>query len=246
VRKERQLHLDQTRHGGYRPGAGRPRGNRVSHLARPRVTRHTPVHVTLRLKPGFRKLRKKALYRVIRACLRKVNPELGMQVVHHSVQDTHMHFLVEADDQEALARGMQGLSIRLAKGLNRELGRKGKVFGDRYHAEVLRTPRQTRNGLCYVLNNERHHRHVNFQDPPPRGRVDEYSSAAWFDGWSKRIRRPKGCTGPPPHPPPRSWLLRTGWRKHHRPIDPDEVPGPSAYSRKELVNGELPPMLMRF
>ena len=196
----------------------------MSHLARPNVTRHTPVHVTLRLKPGFPKLRKKALYRVIRACLRQVNPELGMQVVHHSVQDTHMHFLVEAEDQEALARGMQGLSIRLAKALNRELGRKGTVFADRYHAEVLRTPRQVRNGLSYVLNNYNHHLYDRYEDVPKGCWVDAYSSGPWFDGWSRRIRRPKGCTGPPPHPPPRTWLLRRGWRKHPL-IDPNEIPG---------------------
>jgi hypothetical protein len=37
---------------------------------------------------------------------------------------------------------MHGLAIRLALAVNRALGRKGQVVGDRYHARPLRTPRQ--------------------------------------------------------------------------------------------------------
>ncbi len=58
----------------------------------------------------------------------------------HGGAGEHLHFIVEADDNRALSEGMQGLSVRLAKGLNRLMGRHGKVFADRFHAHVLRTP----------------------------------------------------------------------------------------------------------
>ena len=52
---------------------------------------------------------------------------------------------------------MQGLGIRLAKAINRRLGRKGRVWEDRYHGRPLRTPREVRHGLAYVLLNARKH-----------------------------------------------------------------------------------------
>src|SRR5438045_2077825 len=42
------LQLEFSTHGGRRKGAGRPRGERVSHAARPEFTKVLPVLVTLR------------------------------------------------------------------------------------------------------------------------------------------------------------------------------------------------------
>ena len=72
---------------------------------------------------------------------------------------------------------MQGLLIRIAKGLNRLWKRKGRVFGDRFHG-ALKTPREVRNALAYVLNNARKHRISVPEDEP-----DAFSSGRWFDGW---------------------------------------------------------------
>jgi hypothetical protein len=52
---------------------------------------------------------------------------------------------------------MQGLAIRIAKGLNRLWGRKGKVFEDRFHERVLETPREVRTALAYLVHNARRH-----------------------------------------------------------------------------------------
>ena len=52
--------------------------------------------------------------------------------------------LVEAEDKNALARGLQGLEIRVAKAVNRASRRKGHVFADRYHARILKTPAEVR------------------------------------------------------------------------------------------------------
>jgi putative transposase len=73
------------------------------------------------------------------------------------VQGNHIHLIVEAENKRALARGMQGLQIRIAKGLNRVMKRRGKVFSDRYHAHILRTPTEVRNALRYVRENHRKH-----------------------------------------------------------------------------------------
>jgi hypothetical protein len=114
-----------------------------------------------------------------------------------------MHLLVEADEPRALGRGMQGLGIRLAKAVNRRLGRKGRVWADRYHARALLTPREVRNGLVYVLLNGRKH---GVSGPG----IDPCSSGAWFNGWRDGLEAPQVSTL---MPLPRSWLLGAGWRR---------------------------------
>jgi hypothetical protein len=117
---------------------------------------------------------------------------------------------------------MQGLSIRIAKGLNSHWGRKGKVFDDRYHARVLRTPLEVRRGIAYVINNSRKHARER-GSRLARGWIDPFSSGASFDGWSDARRRPRADEAVES---PRSWMLRIGWRRHGL-IGIEEVPGAS-------------------
>lgn len=212
--------------GGEREGAGRKRGNRVSHAARPVLARGRPVHATLRLRGDVPSLRRKALLVVVEAALRGVLGREGFRVVHYSIQSNHAHFIIEATEGDLLARGMQALSIRLAKGMNRALDRQGAVLSDRYHARALRTPREVRNALCYVLQNHRRHvaadlvRGNAILDP---AWIDPCSSGAVFDGWgADPLARPHRGTLPPVSAA-RSWLLTVGWRRHGL-VGVDEVP----------------------
>lgn len=142
-----------------------------------------------------------------------------MRVNHFSIQSNHLHLTVEARDGRALTRGMQGLAIRLAKNLNKLWDRSGKVWAERYYARILRTPREVRRALAYVLNNARHHG-LWF---PPRC-WDPFSSGRWFDGWREPIRPAPAHESP--CVAPRTWLQRLGWRRHGL-VSLDEVPGGS-------------------
>lgn len=95
--------------------------------------------------------------RVAEKALHVAKERFGMRVTHLSIQGNHLHLVVEAASKEALSRGMQGLTVRLARGINKVLGRKGKVFEDRYHANVLRSTRAVRNVIRYVRNNRKIH-----------------------------------------------------------------------------------------
>ncbi|MEM6370075.1 MAG: transposase [Myxococcota bacterium] len=218
-RRKRQLSLELRRtrktgerRGGFRPNAGRkPTAARplVPHGRREAVRSGEPRHVTLRLRRDLPSLRRKRVYSVVRGALQTARDRLGMRVVHWSVMSNHLHLIVEAKDRWALSRGMQGLKIRMAKALNRLWDRSGAVFGDRYHARALRTPREVRNALLYVLNNYRKHEKA-------RGRllspdfVDPFSTAAGFDGWRSRRAHPIVAMIPAR---PKTWLLRVGWRR---------------------------------
>jgi REP element-mobilizing transposase RayT len=161
------------------------------------------VHVTLRLNEGLPTLRRDSSRAVIERTFRVARERSGFRLAQYSLQTNHVHLIAEADDEDALSRGMQGLLVRVARALNRLWARKGPVFADRYHARPLRTPREVRNALAYVLHNARHHglRVLG---------IDMYSSGRWFDGWSRKLvfaSRGPAATA-------RTWLLRVGWRLH--------------------------------
>jgi hypothetical protein len=150
----------------------------------------------------------------------------GFRLVHFSVQHNHLHLVCEAEDERALARGMQGLSIRIARALNRRFERSGRVFADRYHSRPLRTPREVRHALAYVINNARHH-------GPKRGPgwMDPCSSAVFFKGWQRGTWIDQGecleelwSDAGRPFAAPATWLLCTGWKRHGL-LATDEVPG---------------------
>ena len=209
------------RHGGRRRGAGRKRTNKRRggpHRKRPELSPRHPVHVTLRARQRFPDMRRLDYYAVIRKVLAHYLGGEGFRIIHGSIQNTHFHFLVEARDKRALTRGVQSLTIRLSFALT---GGIGKVFEERYGAVQVRTARQARNTLAYVLNNWRRHR-VWAGDAP----VDPYSSGVTFAGWSARpqFTIPDGYL-PLPVSPPRTALLQSEWKRFGL-IDPFERPGP--------------------
>jgi putative transposase len=199
-----------------------PKGMRVvAHRVRPEVDARHPVHVTLKVAAEVGRLRKRKVYQAVRRALRGCLARVDYRVVHISIQDTHLHVLVEAEDKRALARGMQGFTISAAKWINRAMGRaRGTVFPRRYHATYISTPTQARNEIAYILNNWLKHR-ANRGRP---WRIDPYSSAWQFDGWAT----PHGYAAPKeplPVAAAQSWLLREGWaRAPGGKIRLDEVP----------------------
>jgi len=213
--------------GGKRPGAGRkPKGLKagVSHRTRAALAARFPVHVTVRLRPGLPGLRKKRTARFLFDCFFEGCDRFGFRLIQFSVQTNHMHFIAEAKDRRALSRGMQGLLIRIAKRLNKWWVRKGSVFDDRYHDHILRTPREVRNALAYVLNNVR--KHAREHGRKLLTLLDPFASGRWFDGWRDASARSVSAHSRPVATA-RSWLLQKGWRRHGL-IQGGEIPGDRA------------------
>jgi REP element-mobilizing transposase RayT len=218
--------LSRPRGRPKKPGAGAP------HVARPSFDRWTPVHVTLRVLPGLRSLRGCKTFRAVHRALSSGNKRPDFRLVEYSVQSTHFHFIVESPSTQSLTRAVQGLAIRLARTVNRALGRSGTVFGDRYRSRVISGPRDARNTLRYVLNNAR--RHVRSARRNQTRWKDPCSSAPWFRKWSVPSHVPRfvpdqrylfltalGSAAVAP----RTALLTTGWSRAG-PIDLLHTPGP--------------------
>jgi hypothetical protein len=175
--------------GGARRQAGRkPKEGerpRLRHSARPPHGRANPVHVTLRRAPGLPSFRSQSVVIAFEERLRAASRG-GFRVTQYSIQSDHIHLVVEAADRLGLSRGVQGLAIRLARGLNRELRRRGKVWGDRYHARELASPRAVRHALVYVLLN--HKKHIGVEPGTPMGTAPRASNGARARSTGARAR----------------------------------------------------------
>jgi REP element-mobilizing transposase RayT len=193
-----------------------------------------PVHVVLRVVAAVGNLRRRSVYHAIREATLTAARLGKIRIVHLSVQRTHLHLLVEAHGKDALARGMQGFQISAAKHINAAISkgrpgprRRGAVFPDRYHAEIITSPRQARHALAYVLLNWR--KHGEDLNPVTRGwRIDWFSSAVMFPDWIEYGDEVLLWRGPTTYEPlwvyrPDTWLLKVGW-KQHGPISCRDVP----------------------
>jgi len=209
--------------GGRRKGAGRkPKGAKagIPHRRRLVLKARTPLHVTVRCGEGVWRLRRWRVAKVLGRAFRGGCARDGFRIVQFSVMGNHIHLVIEADSAYALSEGMRAWTIRVARAINRALGRKGKVFPERYHAVRLKTARQVRASLCYVLQNARRH-----GIDVPAGAPDVFSSAWWFDGWDHDLWR---ASWDPPREATtvaaaEGWLLTQGWRRWGL-IGVDEVP----------------------
>jgi REP element-mobilizing transposase RayT len=210
--------------GGKRNHAGRrPKGPRagVRHSTRPAHRTAHPVHVTLRALAVVGSLRDCPVFNALESALAAAS-SAAFRLVHYSIQHDHLHLIAEAHDRRVLIRGVQGLAIRCARAVNRAARRHGRVWADRYHARALRTPREVRAALVYVLQNWK-------KTVPDAERLDPCATGFWFDGW--RGPRPRWSRPPPGEAPPvrtpRTWLLATGWRRYGL-IGLDERPRPAS------------------
>jgi REP element-mobilizing transposase RayT len=211
---------------------GQKRGY-VLHTPRAEVNPRHPQHVTLTVLDDISHLRSLDMYAAVKRALRVAGAWPGFRIVHFSVQGNHIHLLVEAENKDALAQGMQSFEISLGKRINavmtrkRRQKRKGQVFADRYHVNAISSVRGARNALCYILNNWRHHPRSARGPLLVDGKLDPYSSAILFAGWKEKTVPEIHI--PPDYEPPfvhaaTTWLLTKGLKKA-KPISCFEVPG---------------------
>ncbi|MFZ5896992.1 MAG: hypothetical protein ACOY0T_38395 [Myxococcota bacterium] len=136
------------------------------------------------------------------------------------MQSNHVHLIVEASDLDTLVGGMRGLCVRIARAVNRAIGRRGRFFDDRWHGRELATPGEVRSVIIYVLANSQKH-------GAACSGLDPYSSAPYFNGfiefggkapceieramlpaWLARL-----AASERPVAPAQTWLLAVGWKR---------------------------------
>src|SRR4029078_12057876 len=160
-------------------------------------------HVVVRCVAPRGNLRRRATYKAVREATLTTARHEDFRIVHLSIQRNHLHLLVEADHKGALRSGVQGFQSTAAKHLNAAISkdrpgdrRRGPVFPDRYHAEIITTPTQARHALNYVINNSRKHREDR-AEMTRSWKIDWFSTAVMFPGWEEYGEQQFLWRGPP-------------------------------------------------
>jgi REP element-mobilizing transposase RayT len=165
---------------GWTPESGMPRPPKgLPHLQREGVPAKCPVHVTLRVRGHVWNLRTKRAWEIVSGAVAASQKKFGFRVVMFTVMGNHLHLVCEAQDRQALAKGVQALEIRIAMRLNRMMGASGAVFLDRYCSRVLRSATEVARVVAYVRNQYQHH----FE--PQGGRVAKAMADGWRDPYSR-------------------------------------------------------------
>jgi hypothetical protein len=134
--------------GGARPGAGRkPKGAVAGapHRRLPRVGWSDEVLVRWRVVAGGPDLAREPQRGIVRAIVGGCACA-GFRVEGFAVEPAMLWVRVRGRSRRALKRGLATLAVRVARGLNRRLGRVGALFADRNRqwlvAELARGPRR--------------------------------------------------------------------------------------------------------
>lgn len=177
--------------------------------------------MTIRVRRDVPSLRSRRFVAEAERSFRAMRKRGRFRLIHYSIQRNHVHAIVEAASARDLSNGMKALAARLARAVHRVFRRVGRALDDRSHVRVLRTPREVRNAIAYVLLNARRHSAQLSVRLGATASIDPASSGRWFDGWRAS---PHAIAPDAPVAVPRTWLLAVGWRRFGR-IDPGEVPG---------------------
>ncbi len=115
----KQQSLNLRTWGGKRRGAGRKSARAraaVPHTQRDPVSRHHPVHVTLRMADHVWNLRSERSFRVIDGAFRAARRRPGFRIVHFTILGNHVHMIVEADNTPTLRPVLVGGAEDAARG----------------------------------------------------------------------------------------------------------------------------------
>ncbi len=206
--------------GGARKGAGRKKVSKhQAHRMRETFSKRMPVHVTMKVAKDVKGLRGRRMYKAVEAALWAAARNEDGLLCDFSVQNDHLHLVMDAANNKAMRSAVSGLAIRVAKAINGLCGRKGRVFDDRYHARVLRTPTEVRRVRHYVRDNFRKHLRERLQTERTQDQATWISvgvdnvevlrailqSSVWIDPCSSQAARADGGAWPVG----RCWLLST-------------------------------------
>lgn len=161
----RQLSLNVYKgsHGGRRPNSGRKRLHSpgVAHRPREKVNHRHALHVNFKVRNS---IRNKTCLKILKRAIINARKQ-GLQVLHFALESNHVHLILEAQNNQILTRGMRSLTITFSKGI-----RKGRIQLERYHLHVLRSLREAKNAIHYVLFN--HQKYKNLK----RAQINEFTS----------------------------------------------------------------------
>jgi REP element-mobilizing transposase RayT len=148
TRKNQQLTFINSK------GAGRPTIHDVGirHRERPRLTKLSSLHLTIKIKRIKADLKNKSILKVLKRAICNARKK-GLRVIHFSLEYDHIHLLIETPDNSNLGLGMQSLGVTLVRGINQFNKSSGGVYKHRYHFRKINSSRELKRVMNYLFNN---------------------------------------------------------------------------------------------
>jgi REP element-mobilizing transposase RayT len=162
MEKQLNLNIYKGKHGGRRPNSGRKRihSKGVAHKTRTKITANTPFHINFKYRTFIRT--EILLEHFILAIMK--SQKHGFRIIHFSLQTNHVHLIAEAQNNQILVKGMRSLTNSFVKRIAMTKKLKGSIQIERYHLHVLRTLKEAKNAIDYVLYNRKHHTGEHLED----------------------------------------------------------------------------------
>jgi len=138
-------------------GAGRPKGRSkhyIPHIKREALPAKTPVHITIKINKEYKGLRNKTFLSITKLAIKKARLK-GLRVIYFTIQFDHLHLFIEPKNMRELSNGIRSLVCAMAERMRRhlKLDKLKSFVKDRYHLHILKTPREVKNAIKYILGN---------------------------------------------------------------------------------------------
>lgn len=144
-------------------GAGRTaiHDKGIRHTERELITKLTSLHLTIKIERAKAGLKNKSVLSLLHKAIKKARLA-GLAIIHYTLEYDHVHLLAEVRDNQTLGKGMQSFGITFSKGINKLQAAKGKVFKTRYHLRKLKSSKEIKNVVGYILGNDVKHKSTSF------------------------------------------------------------------------------------
>lgn len=146
-----------------RKGAGRPskHDKGIRHIEREQLKKTSNLHITVKLEKSKAGLKNKQTLALLHKAIKKARLS-GLRILHYTLEFDHIHMLIEADNNHQLSRGMQSFGITFSKGINKLKKLQGNVYKNRYHLRLIKTYKEIKNVMNYILSNGVKHKTSSF------------------------------------------------------------------------------------
>ena len=146
IRKGTQLKLTNPKNAGRKalhdPG--------IRHTSRALISRPSALHLTIKLKKAD--IQNKVVLRILKHAIFRSRLQ-GLKVIHFSLEYDHVHLYVECGDNHVLGKSMKAFGVSFVKGINKYKKSLGSLYKYRYHLHIIKSAREAKNVINYILKN---------------------------------------------------------------------------------------------
>lgn len=146
LRKGTQFKLTNPRNAGRK--AIHDKG--IRHTPREVISKPSPLHLTVKLKRAD--IQNKVVLRILKHAIYRSRLQ-GVRVVHFSLEHDHVHLYVECGNNFVLGKAMKAFGVTFVRGINKFKRSKGQLYKYRYHLRILKSAREVKNVINYILKN---------------------------------------------------------------------------------------------